>query len=622
MSTMTRKDFLTTASVSALGAAALGALGSLYGLNAELAVAQEAAKPAEFTDGKYTIETIGHEGRMVVVTTIRNGSISSVDVPSYRETQGVGTYAIKTIPGRIVAAQSINVDAVAGATITSNVIMLAVAQAIEAAGGDPDDFDIEPPEPEVENLLVPMDVKYAIMGAGTAGLFAASWLLKNGVDGADIVLFEKTGIPGGCFPMTYGGLACIGSQVYKNWGFGPSYYNDWEAMRPMQDAVVAGYTSYLTEVNHEYPYIKQMYLKCGELMDWMVSIGIGFCTLGMTSSYAGEPFFAPGAYCGGTGFAMEALVKRMEAAGVRVFYETPVTGLIMDGDAVVGLKAQGKNGAAYQVKADAVLLASGSFAKNSELLHQYYDADRADQYFNCPETEEGDGLLLGLEAGGVAEHMNEFLPGYCCSYATKQEISLIHYSTPGIYVNAYGDTFGNTGSGHQTVMAAARMNPANGGAFYLIFDDAAAAQTRDYKAYNYTKYNCIFEKGEAVRYDSLAAAAEALDLPNLVATVEQNNAWSLAGEADQWGRKNLPYIETRDGVWVLRVDPVLYLTTGGLAVDLGARVLNAAGEPIRGLFAAGDVCGSIEHKDGKHYGYGCASAMSYGAVAAESMIAG
>ena len=78
--------------------------------------------------------------------------------------------------------------------------------------------------------------------------------------------------------------------------------------------------------------------------------------------------------------------------------------------------------------------------------------------------------------------------------------------------------------------------------------------------------------------------------------------------------------ETSSGVWAIRVDPNVYLTTGGLKIDTSAHVLTEDGKVIPGLYAAGDVCGSVEQKDGRTYAYGFDSAMSFGAIAAETMM--
>ena len=71
---------------------------------------------------------------------------------------------------------------------------------------------------------------------------------------------------------------------------------------------------------------------------------------------------------------------------------------------------------------------------------------------------------------------------------------------------------------------------------------------------------------------------------------------------------------------MLRIIPTFYLTTGGVAIDLDARVLNEEGKAIKGLYAAGDVTGSIEEKDGKEYGNGFDAALTYGYVVADTII--
>lgn len=93
----------------------------------------------------------------------------------------------------------------------------------------------------------------------------------------------------------------------------------------------------------------------------------------------------------------------------------------------------------------------------------------------------------------------------------------------------------------------------------------------------------------------------------------------MAGEPDEFGRKNLPILNTHNGIWVISCMPTFYLTTGGLAIDPDCHVLNEDREPIANLFAAGDVVGSIEEKDGHGYGYGFDAAMIYGFILADTV---
>ena len=558
-------------------------------------------------DGKYLVDVIGHEGKLTVCTTFFDGAIADVQVLTNHETQGVGTYAVERIPPAIVEHQSTNVDSVSGATITSSVIKYAVVQAITEAGGNPDDFSAPVEAPAPVEQTVEEDVSVAIMGAGTAGIFAAARLLEMGV--TDVILFEELDIPGGCMPLTYGGIVSTGSKINNAWGLGADYYKSWENLSAFMDPEGKGT-----------PYTQQMFEKAGELIDWMANIGIGFCTMGSRPGYA-YAYFAPGCYDGGVGYAMEFLVKRIESKGGRIIYATSVTDLIQDeSGAIVGLIAEGEDGTTWRVTADAVLLASGSFANNPELVEQY-QSDWAGSFFNTIKSANGDGLLLGIKYGAGIDGMNGHIPGFLASYKSHFELAFMHLSTPGIIVNVNGDQFGNIMTNNHSVMAAAKADPANGDTFYFIFDEAAAIQTQDYQNYGFDSYKAIFENGEAVHYDSLEQAAQELNLPNLTATVETNNQLALTGGTDEWGRSNLPYIDTREGVWAIRVDPNAYLTTGGLMIDLATHVLTQEGEIIPGLYAAGDVVGSIEQKDGRTYGYGFDAAMTYGAIAAETMIA-
>ena len=574
-------------------------------------------QPGTVQDGKYTVEVVGHEGLVTVTTMFVGGKIQSVSIPANNETIGVGTYAVKRMPGKIVEAQSINVDSVAGASVSSAAIKQGVAKAIVLAGGNVADFqaDVETP---VEVKDVPTEADVVIMGAGTAGIMAAARLAEAGV--TNVVIFEKSGIPGGCFATAYGGFNNTGSQTIENWGTGKyAFCGDWDNV--VGPALLKGINARNPENQRtveDLVWLKQNYETGGKLYDWMTTIGVGFATLGAIPKATG-PAFAPGIYSGGCGYAMEFFVDRITMKGVKIFYETPVTDIIIAEDgSVTGLVATDKAGNTYTVNAKAIMLASGSFAKNKELLKEYHTAT-ADAYYNCPETLTGDGLLLGLKAGGVVDYAQTYQPGFLASYDSHFELAFMHYTTPGIIVNINGDEFGNIMKDNHGMMAAAKADPANGDTFYYVFDNDGAAATRDYEGYQMTIYNAIFEKGEAVHYDSVEAAAEALNLPNLAATIEKNNELAIKGEANEWGRAGLPYIDTREGIWLCRVDPNYYLTTAGLRVDMDGHVLTAEDEVIKNLWAAGDVIGAYEERDGQKYGNGFNVAFIFGSIVGDNM---
>ena len=426
--------------------------------------------------------------------------------------------------------------------------------------------------------------------------------------------------------MTYGGVATAGSKLQYNYDVDGSFRSS--AMGTLEGMMNFWQTMekyHRTEFfNGEMPYMTKQYTVAGDLVDWMSSIGIGFNTMGnyesATQYGASTPYLAPGCYEGGAGYAMMFMAQRVEKYEKgKIIYSTSVTDLIKDEKGrVVGFHAKGDNGASYTLRGKAVCLASGGFAKNPEMLKKY-NPDYADFFFNCASSMTGEGIQMGIDAGGYVECANRTLPAFLSSYKSKFELAFIHQSAPGIMVNVRGDNIGNIISDNHYTMAKAKLNKDNGDTFYYVFDEASAVKLRDSESYGFNGYVAMFEKGEAVHYDSVEKASEELNLPNLADAIEANNAAALAGEPDEFGRRNCPYIETRDGLWAIRVDPTFYLTTAGLAIDTDCHVLNEEKKAIPGLYAAGDVCGSIEEKDAKQYGMGFDAALTYGYIMGETL---
>jgi len=574
----------------------------------ETPAATEAPAPAGLQDGKYVTTSRGHEGLVHVATVFQGGAIQSVEVLTHDETIGIGNYAVNIMPGRIVENQSVNVDVVSGASLTSYAIKSAVTEAIKQAGGNVEDFSAAPAASVTPNA-VEETVDLVVMGAGTAGLMAANRAAEQGLS---VLVFEKMDIPGGAMPMTYSGLMAAESEMQDAYAgeAAPTVAQYVELIKSMAnpDNAVRG---------TDLPYWSKILATSGEMVDWLQCIGVGFTTMGIR--YGTTPFLAPGPYQGGAGYAMEYLVDHLTKQGGRIIYSTPVTQLLQDETGrVTGLVAEGEDGTTWTVSAKAVLLASGGFGANQEMVAQYYP-QYAERTFNCAKGSTGDGIVLGLEAGGTVECMGRTLGAFLSAYQSKYELAFLHYTTPGLIVNVNGDSIGNIIKNNHPMLAAALENPDNGGVFYYVFDQASRMRTKKCisigSGLTYgVSYEPLFETGEAVLYESVEAAAEALNLPNLVATIDTNNDHSVKGEEDEFGRKNLPLIDDRDGIYLLRVEPTYYLTTGGLAADTDGHILREDGTVIPGLYGAGDVLGALEEKDGKAYGMGFDSAMIFGYI--------
>ena len=194
-----------------------------------------------------------------------------------------------------------------------------------------------------------------------------------------------------------------------------------------------------------------------------------------------------------------------------------------------------------------------------------------------------------------------------------------------MHVLICGDIDGTGAAASHSFMSDCLTNENNGGRFFYVFDEAGAVTTKDYETYGFTTYAAMFNRGEVFHYDTVEEAAEALDLPDLPAALEANNAAAAAGVPDEFGRLHCPYLDTRYGIYLMPVMPTLYLTSCGVCIDPKGHVLTDSyvmdGENtvIPGLFAAGDVCGSVEEKDGKNYSMGFDNAMGIGYTVAETI---
>ncbi len=567
-------------------------------------------------DGEYVTQVMGYKNWIYVTTTFKDGAIANVVVTSHDETMGIGNYATSRVPGKIVEAQSLNVDGVSGATVSSNAVKQAVRDAITEAGGSLSTYEVDVPQPEIVEEQIELTTEVVVVGAGTAGLVAGTRLAEMG---HEVVMFEKMDIPGGAMATTYSGIMNSYSEVTSNFALGAEQESaSWnmEILLPYFEYLI---TPEYDRYNKEQPYQQVMLVNAGKVVDWFHEIGVGFSSMGYYeggTQYGLTPYLAPGCYNGGAGYAAMFLADRLTKLETPIHYATEVTELITDDSgAVIGVKASSEDGKQYTVYADAVLLATGGFAENPEMVAEYYP-QYAGLDFNANPGSTGDGILMAQAIGADIETMGRELGAFMSEYGSTYSLSFMHSSTPGILVDTTGYEFANIMSSNHHVLSHALVNEEHGGEFYYIYDEQAMQSTKDFDAYGFS-YEGLFDRPATQHYATVEEAAEALDLPGLAEAIEKNNEVALSGEKNEFGRGNLPYIETRDGIWITRVMPTLYLTTGGLVTDTQTHVFNTDGEIIPGLYAAGDVAGSIEEKDGKRYGNGFDQALGYGWEAAD-----
>ena len=171
-----------------------------------------ASTAPSMTDGTYTGVGQGRNGELTVEVKVDAGKLSAVRVVKHVETVGISDAAVKQMPARIVDAQSLKVDAVSGATLTSEGIRTAVADAIRKAGGDPAAFATAVVTKKAAARLIKEKADVVVVGAGGAGISAA---VRAETLGAKVILIEKMPVIGGATALNAGTLIATGSRFQR-----------------------------------------------------------------------------------------------------------------------------------------------------------------------------------------------------------------------------------------------------------------------------------------------------------------------------------------------------------------------------------------------------------------------
>ncbi|MBR4208758.1 MAG: FAD-dependent oxidoreductase [Lachnospiraceae bacterium] len=613
MKQISRRSFLKGAAASALTASVLGqgVLSSAEEAAAEEAKAEEPAIPETFTDGVYYTNGMSMHGHVTVKTTIAEGAISDVTVVDHNESYMIGEYAVKTVPKKIVETQKVDVDGVTGATFTSFAIKSAVMGAIEKAGGKLIDF-MGYKAPEIEESEENVEADVIIVGAGPAGLMAA-WELAEG--GKKVVIFEKMPFLGGCTSVTGCGIYTQETKIQKAWGLDNVY-----AGHSTFEKRLASYGRRLDPespyYNPEMPFIDAMLRNSSAAVDKMLEIGVPFCSMGDMAI----PVFAPGEFSQGGRVCIDIVSHYLTTQlGVVIYTESPVQSLTMDGDKVVGCTAKSKAGVTYHATAKAVILASGGYIMNREMMEQYQPNDLKFMIMGMPWCT-GDGMLMAKDAGAAWICMDQGVTSHYHAGKSLAEISYIHYvCKPGVVVNGFGNRFVSESLSY--VVALKQYKEQESTDFWWVFDEngrqCMAPRSNQYNI----DYRFLLETGDIIVGSDYKDLAEKANLPGLVESLEKVNECVETGAEDEFGNASLKHLDINGPMYACKIIPAPYVAQGGVMVDVPGHVQREDGSFIQGLYAAGDVTGCAENRDGHYYVAGLTQAFGYGKVVGDTVLA-
>ena len=609
---MKRTLSLLLAFVMVLGLAACGGNTAQETTTAATAASEEAGI---YTPGTYTGTAAGKNGDVKVEVTFSANAIDSVKVVEHSETAGISDGAIENIPAAIVENQSLAVDTVSGATITSDAILKAVADAVAQAGGDVEALkNAAAPAGEKEAKELSADV--IVVGGGGAGMSAATRLAQLG---KSVILVEKSGFLGGAISVSGGNQVVMGSQLQIDNGVADDSV----------ESMVADFEANGANKNNK-EILTLFAENVGATTDWLVaSCGITFEEgLHQLGEYSHNRELA---YTGGgAGFA-EAMRKAVEEAGVQVLLNTKAESLIADNGTVTGVKAASSD-ADYTLTAGDVVLATGGYGANKDMLT---DEMKSALYYG-PASSTGEGIQMAQAVGAQTANME-----YGKRYPNGIEVSegmakstiagnIVGWTMSAILVNKDGNRVVNEKASNRTILEEELKQ--EGGELYLLLDaetfeawkaKLAPAGISDADIEKYLEANGtttpVFAHGETLEE---AAAAAGINADNLKATVEKYNGFVAKGSDDDFGRAATYLTKTigEGPYYIVEQKPRFATTMGGLVINTSMQVLNEAGEPISGLYAAGENCGQVMGDDSPS-GANNAWALTSGKLAADAIAA-
>ncbi len=601
-------------SVSALAMAAVIAV-SLFGYGCGAKSASTSSDAG--VSGDFTGTAKGFGGDVSVTLTLTDGAITGCTAEGKDETQGVGSEAIAQMPGKIAESGSIAVDGVSGATATSTAIKEAAAAALTAAGLNPDDYKTAVEnDATAEDSTVDADV--VVVGAGGAGMTAA---ITAAAEGKSVVVLESQSMVGGNSVRATGGMNAAKTVYQDENEFGESAgvektlktaaekYADNETITALAKTVSEQWAAYQANPTGYFDSVELMELdtmiggkgindpelvetlcaNSADAIDWLDEHGI---TLHNVSSFGGasvkrihRPVNAEGKTVSVGSYMIPLLQENCEKAGVKMMLDTTATEILTDANgAAVGVKATGASGETVTVNAKAVVLATGGFGANLDMVVKYKPELKGFMTTNAPGIQ-GQGIEMAQAIGAATVDMDQIQIHPTVEANTAALITEGLRGDGAILINEEGKRFIDE-VGTRDVVSAAEIAQ-TGSYSWLVVDQAmvdASSVIQGYIKKGYTVTGATYEElGKAMGVDA-AAFAE---------TMEKWNGYVEAKNDPDFGRTSFANPLNTAPYYAVKVTAGVHHTMGGLKINANTEVLNEKGEVIPGLFAAGEVTGGV-----------------------------
>lgn len=580
-------------------------------------------KALEFKEGEYHVSAKGHNSDLPMVVTFSKNKIAGIEIDSSGESEGLSDMVFERLPQQIIEFQTLNVDAVSGASTTSQGVVDGVADAVLLASNQ-DAVDVlkarQKPTVELSKEVVEEEVDVVVVGAGAAGIAAA---LRAEELGLSVILLEKLSFIGGAISVSGGNQVVMGSRLQKEAGV-----TDDTVELMVEDFLKNGNNLNVREL------LTLLAENIGQTTDWVHDyVGVEYDMAGGLHVLAEYRKDRELAYAdGGHGFAA-AVRSKVGNSSVQLLLQTKAQQLFTDGQGnVTGLIAIEDNGKIHRISAKAVVLTTGGYGNNKDLLPKRLK----DVLFYGTRSSMGEGLLMaqasGVDAATVLLDQGKIYPnGVEVAEGTAKSTiggNIAVLRENGLLVNTNGQRVVNErASNHDILDVLMEQEPK---VLYLLLDQEHFEIFREEVAEGGISKADIDQwlenNGSVTPYffhaDDLEDLADlaGMDRKALTDTVARYNQFVAEGEDKDFHRESR-FLQKPVGqgpYYLIEQKPRFATTMGGLVVNTNLEVVNTKGAVIQGLYAAGEVVGGVMGTDSPS-GANNAWALTSGKLAAESI---
>ena len=604
------------------------------------AATTEAAAPAA---ASYTGTAQGMGGEVSVTLTIENGVITDCVATGDKETDGIGSVVIAQFPAQVVEGNTINLDAVSGATITSNAFVEAAKAALTAAGLNPDDYMTKVAAAAAGDVTKEADV--VIVGAGGAGMTAA---MTASDAGKSVIILESQAMVGGNSVRSTGGMNAAktvyqdenefaeGAGVEKMLKSAADNYADNEFITSLAATVAQQWADYqanpvgyfdsveLMELDtmvggkgiNNPELVKTLVEGTAPAIDWLDENGMSLHNVaafgGASVKRIHRPVNEEGKVVSVGAYLIPLMEKACQDRGVEFILNTTADTILTDANGqAVGVSGTDKDGNTVTVNAKAVILATGGFGANLDMVASYKPDLKGFMTTNAPGIQ-GQGIAMATAIGAATVDMDQIQIHPTVEANTAALITEGLRGDGAILVNANGERFTDEVSTRDKVSAAEIAQP--GSFSWLIVDQAMADASNVIQGYitkGYTK--------QGATYEELAKEIE-VDPATFAATMEKWNGCVEAKSDADFGRTSFANPLNTAPYYAIKVSAGVHHTMGGVVINSSTEVLKEDGSVIPGLFAAGEVTGGV-HGANRLGGTAVADFVVFGRIAGSSAAA-